>query len=56
MQNEPLRSFAAAVSINHLRFLDGRQRGERDRLGFAALENRRTVRTRQDTHFATDRS
>ena len=40
MQNEPFRLFAAAVSINHLRLLDRRERGQRDRLSFAALENR----------------
>src|SRR5439155_27016428 len=55
VQNEPLRLFATAVSIEHLRFLDRRQRGKRDRLGFAALENGRAVRARQEAHFATDR-
>src|SRR5207249_9784034 len=55
VQNEPLRLLAAPVSIEHLRFLDRRQRGQRDRLGFAALENRRAMRPRQGAHFATDR-
>ena len=54
MQNEPLRLLAAPVSIEHLRFLDRRQRGKRDRLGLAALENGRAVRPRQGAHFATD--
>src|SRR5207245_5704822 len=55
MQTKPLPWFAPAVSINHLRFLDWGERSERDRLGFAALENGRTMRARQDAHFATDR-
>ena len=54
MQNEPFRLFAPAVSIKHLCFLDGRESGERDRLGFAALENRRAMRARQGAYFATD--
>src|SRR6188472_931187 len=56
VQNEPLRLFAAAVSIKHLRLLDRRQRSEGDRLGFSALKNGRTVCARQTTYFATDRS
>ncbi len=54
MQNEPFRLFAPAVGIKHLCFLDGRESGERDRLGFAALENRRAMRARQGAYFATD--
>jgi hypothetical protein len=55
MQNEPLRLFAPAVSINHLRFLDWGERSQRNCLCFAALENGRTMRARQDAHFAADR-
>ena len=46
MQDETLRCFAAAVGVDVLRFFDRRQGGERERLGFAALENRGAVRAR----------
>ena len=55
MQNKPFRSFAAAVSINHLRFLYRRQCRECHRLRLATLKNRRTVRARQNAHFASNR-
>ena len=56
VQNEPLRLFAAAVSINHLRLLDRRQGSESNRLGFSALKYGRTVRARQNAYFAANRS
>ena len=56
VQNEALRLFAAAVGIDVLRFFDRRQRGESQRLGFAALENGRTMRARQNADFAGDRA
>ena len=54
MQKEALRLFAAAVGVDHLRFFDRRERGERERLGFAALENGRAMRARQHADFAGD--
>ena len=39
-----------------LRFFDRRERDERERLRFAALENRGTVRARQHADFAGDRT
>src|SRR5437762_2682762 len=56
MQNEPLRLFAAAVSIDHLRFFDRRECGEGERLGLAALENCRTMRARENADLARDRA
>src|SRR5207245_4456255 len=53
MQNEPLRLFAAAVGIEHLRLLDRRQRSERHRLSFPTLKNGRAVRSWSNAHFAT---
>src|SRR5437879_933465 len=54
MQNKTLRSFAAAVGVDVLRFFDRSERGEREGLSFAALENGRTMRAGQHAHFATD--
>ena len=56
VQNEPLRLFAAAVSVQHLRFFDRRQSGQGECLRFAALENGRAMRARQHAHFAGDRA
>src|SRR5205814_8541918 len=39
MQQKPLRLFAAAVSIDHLRFLVRGERGKGEGLRFAALKN-----------------
>ena len=52
MQNEPLRSFATAVSIDHLRLFNRRERGQGECLCFAALENCRTMRARQNADLA----
>ena len=46
--------FAAAVGVDHLRFFDRREGGERHRLRFAALENGRAMRAREDADFAGD--
>ena len=54
MQNETLRNFTAAVSVDVLCFFDRRQGGESEGLRLAALENRRTVRSRQHADFAGD--
>ena len=54
MQKEALRIFAATIGVDHLRFFDRRERRKRHRLGFAALENRRTVGAREHTDFAGD--
>src|SRR5262245_60015316 len=56
VQNEPLRLFATAIGVQHLRFLDRSQRSQRDGLSFSTLKNSRTVRARQNAHFATDGS
>src|SRR5207237_2257502 len=56
VQNESLRLFAATVGINHLRLFDRSECGERERLGFTALKNRRTVCARQYAYFAADRT
>ena len=47
MQQKAFRLFAAAVGIDHLRFFDRGESGERERLRFAALENGRAMRARQ---------
>ena len=39
MKQETFRLFAAAVSIDHLRFLDRGESGERESLRFSALKN-----------------
>src|SRR5438552_14897290 len=54
VEQEGLRSLAAAISVDVLRFFDRRKRDKRERLGFAALEDRRAMRTRQDPDFACD--
>ena len=54
MEKEALRGFAATVGVDVLRFFDRRERDERERLGFAALENRGTMRARQNADFAGD--
>ena len=56
VQEETLRRFAATVGVDVLRFFDRRQRDERERLGFAALENGGTVRAWKYAHFALDRA
>ena len=56
MQEKALRGFAATVGVDVLRFFDGRERHERERLRFAALENRGTVRAREHADFAIDRT
>ena len=56
MQNEPLRLFAAAISIDHLRLFDRRECGEGERLGLAPLENCRTMCARQNADLARDRA
>ena len=47
---------AAGVGIKFLRVVAGAERGERDGLRFAAGEQRRTVRARENAHFAGDRT
>src|ERR1700694_4608872 len=54
VQNETLRNFAATVGVDVLRFFDWRERHKRERLGFAALENRRAMRAREHADFAGD--
>src|SRR5437762_698709 len=54
MQQKPFRLFAAAVGIDHLRFLDWREGGECEGLGFAALKNGRAMRAWQHSDFAAD--
>src|SRR5438045_5262514 len=54
MEQEALRGHAATVGINVLRFFDRRESHERERLGFASLENRGAVRAREHTDFASD--
>src|SRR5205085_521671 len=56
MEQEALRGFTAAVSIDILRFFDRRKRDEGERLGLAALKNRRTMGPREHTDFACDRT
>ena len=48
--------FAAAIGIDHLCLFNWRQSRESKGLGFAPLENRRTVGTRENADFAGDRS
>ena len=54
MQNKTLRRFAAAVSVDVLRFFDRGERRKRERLRLTALENRRAMRARQHADFAGD--
>ncbi len=54
MQEKALRGFSATVSIDVLRFFNGRERHERERLRFAALENRGTVCAGEHADFAID--
>src|SRR5881275_2847172 len=56
MQNETLRSYSATVGVDVLRFFDWCERHEGERLGFAALENGRSVRAWQHAHFTRNRS
>ena len=56
MQNEFLFVLAAGVGIKFLRIVAGAERGERNGLGFAAREKRRTVSARQDAHLAGNRT
>src|ERR1700757_381446 len=55
MEDKPLRLLAAAVSVDHLGLFNRRQRGQRQRLRFTALENRRTVRPWQHADLTVDR-
>ena len=52
VQDEFLLAAAAGVGIKFLRVVTGAQRGQRDRLGFAAAEQRRTMGARQNADFA----
>ena len=54
MQNETLRCFTAAVSVDVLRFLDRRECDQRERLCFATLKNRGAMRAWKHADFATD--
>src|SRR5947209_20635956 len=54
MKNEALRLFAAAVGVDHLSFLNRRQGGESEGLGFSALENSRAVGAGNHSGFASD--
>src|SRR5437762_4061243 len=54
MQQKAFRLFAAAIGIDHLRFLDWREGGEGEGLGFAALKNGRAMRAWQHPNFAAD--
>src|SRR5437016_13918837 len=56
MEEKALRSFAAAVGVDVLRFFDRRESDERKGLGFAALKNGRAVRAREHAYFAGDRT
>ena len=56
VQDEFLLALAAGVGIEFLRVFAGAERGERDGLRFAAAEERRAVRARQDADFAGDRA
>ena len=51
MEDEFLFGLAAGVGIKFLRVFAGAERDQRDRLRFAAGENRRTVRARQDARL-----
>ncbi len=46
----------AVQAVDHLLRVAGAQRRGRDRLGLAAREQRRTVRTRQEVYFRLDRT
>ena len=52
MKNEALRLYAAAVSVDVLRFFYRRQSREREPLCFTALENGRAVRAGNHSNFA----
>ena len=56
VQDEFLLALAAGVGIEFLRVVAGAERGERDGLGFAAGEQRRAVRARQNADFAGNRA
>src|ERR1017187_1198320 len=52
VQDEFFLGSAAGVGIKFLRVVAGAERGQRERLGFAAAEQRRTVGARQNADFA----
>jgi len=54
--DEPLADFAAGVAVEVLRFVARRERGQAERLGLAAREERGTVRARQQADFARERA
>src|SRR5438046_2592286 len=56
MKEEALRGLTAAISVNVLRFFDGREGDERERLRFAALENGGTMGAREHADFARNRT
>jgi hypothetical protein len=56
MQDKLLLALSAGVGIKFLRFLRRAMRRQNDRLSFAALEQRRTVRAWKDSSFARNRA
>ena len=56
VQDEFLLRFAAGVGIKFLRVVAGAERGERDRLRFAAGKKRGTVGARENADFAGNRT
>ena len=56
VQDELLAGLAAGVRVELLRVVGGAEGGERDGLGLAALEQRRTVRAGQNADLAGKRA
>ena len=54
VQDEPLAGFAAGVAVEFLRFVGGRERGQAEGLGFAALEERAAVAAREQADLRAE--
>ena len=56
MEDEPFGDFAAGVTVEVLGFVAGSERGQAERLGFAAREEGGAVRAREQADFAGERA
>ncbi len=54
VKDEALFLFAASVGVEHLGFLERGKRGQRERLGLTAAEERGAVGARQQAHFGLE--
>src|SRR5204863_8683361 len=54
VQNEALRLHAATIGVDVLRFFNGSESGQGERLGFAPLKYGGAMSAREDADFAAD--